>query len=86
VAAVAGLRGAGPGGARGLARAALLRALRAGRARRWDLAYAYEALARAHALARSGEAAAWKAKAREASEAIADPEDREHFDEDFETL
>jgi hypothetical protein len=52
----------------------------------WDLAYAYEALARAHALAGDGEAEAWKAKARAAGDAIADPEDREHFDEDFDTL
>jgi hypothetical protein len=52
----------------------------------WDLAYAYEALARAHALAGSSEAPVWKAKAREAGDAIADPEDREHFDEDFSTL
>jgi hypothetical protein len=52
----------------------------------WDLAYAYEALARAHALAGSVEAAAWKAKARAAGDAIADPEDREHFDEDYATL
>jgi hypothetical protein len=52
----------------------------------WDLAYAYEALARAHALAGSAEAAAWKAKARAAGDAIADPEDREHFEEDFATL
>jgi hypothetical protein len=52
----------------------------------WDLAYAYEALARAHALSGSAESAAWKAKAREAGDAIADPEDREHFEEDFATL
>jgi hypothetical protein len=52
----------------------------------WDVAYAYEALARAHALAGDGEAAAWKAKARSAGDAIADPEDREHFDEDYATL
>jgi hypothetical protein len=52
----------------------------------WDLAYAYEALARAHALAGSVEAPAWKAKARAAGDSIADPEDREHFDEDFATL
>jgi hypothetical protein len=54
----------------------------------WDLAYAYEALARAHAVARtgSGEAGAWKAKARKAGDAIVDPEDREHFDEDYATL
>jgi hypothetical protein len=52
----------------------------------WDLAYAYEALARAHALAGNAEAEDWKAKARVAGDAIADPEDREHFDEDYATL
>jgi hypothetical protein len=52
----------------------------------WDLAYAYEALARAHGLAGAAEAAEWKAKARDAGDAIADPEDREHFDEDYATL
>jgi hypothetical protein len=52
----------------------------------WDLAYAYEALARAHAVAGNAEAADWKAKARAAADEIADPEDREHFDEDYETL
>jgi hypothetical protein len=53
----------------------------------WDLAYAYEALARAHATAGDAdEAGRWKAKAREAGDAIADPEDREHFDEDYLTL
>jgi hypothetical protein len=52
----------------------------------WDLAYAYEALARAHALAGNGDAVEWKAKARAAGDEIADPEDREHFDEDFATL
>jgi hypothetical protein len=52
----------------------------------WDVAYAYEALARAHGLAGSAEAAEWKAKARAAGDAIADPEDREHFDEDYATL
>jgi hypothetical protein len=52
----------------------------------WDLAYAYEALARAHALAGDGEAAGWKAKARAAGDAIADADDREHFDEDYLTL
>jgi len=53
----------------------------------WDLAYAYEALARASVTA--GDTAAstvWRARAREAGDAIADPEDREHFDEDFATL
>jgi hypothetical protein len=52
----------------------------------WDLAYAYEALARAHALAGNPEAAEWKAKARAAGDEIADPEDSEHFDEDLATL
>ena len=52
----------------------------------WDLAYAYEALARAHGLASDGEADSWKGKARAAGDAIADPEDRAHFDEDFRTL
>jgi hypothetical protein len=52
----------------------------------WDLAYAYEALARAHGLAGDGEADQWKSKAREAGDAIADPEEREHFDEDYLTL
>jgi hypothetical protein len=53
----------------------------------WDLAYAYEALARASAVA--GDAAAageWRARARQAGDAIGDPEDREHFDEEFATL
>jgi hypothetical protein len=52
----------------------------------WDLAYAYEALARAHALARDAEAERWKQRARAAGDAIADSEDREHFDEDYATL
>jgi hypothetical protein len=56
----------------------------------WDLAYAYEALAlalaRAHAFAGDGEAGDWKAKARAAGDAISDPEDREHFEEDYATL
>lgn len=52
----------------------------------WDLAYAYEALARAHAVAGSAEAGDWKAKARAAGDEIVDAEDREHFDEDYETL
>jgi len=52
----------------------------------WDLAYAYEALARAHALAGDDEADQWKAKARTAGDAIANPKEREHFDEDYATL
>jgi hypothetical protein len=39
----------------------------------WDLAYAYEALARAYALAGNAQAAEWKEKARAAADAIADP-------------
>ena len=52
----------------------------------WDLAYAYEALARASSLGGDGQAEAWKAKARRAGDVIADPEDREHFEDDFLTL
>ena len=53
----------------------------------WDLAFAQEALARAHALAGDHEQAdRHKRLARSAGNAIADPEDREHFDEDFATL
>jgi hypothetical protein len=53
----------------------------------WDLAFAHEALARAYALAGDDEhAARHKRLAREAGDAIADPEDREHFDEDYATL
>jgi hypothetical protein len=52
----------------------------------WDLAYACEALARAHAVAGNAEAADWKAKAHAAGDEIADPDDREHFEEDFATL
>jgi hypothetical protein len=53
----------------------------------WDLAYAYEALARASGVAGDAAGAAeWRDRARAAGDAIADPEDREHFDEDFATL
>jgi hypothetical protein len=53
----------------------------------WDLAFAYEALARAHASAGdTAEAARYKELAREAGEQIADAEDREIFDADFATL
>jgi hypothetical protein len=53
----------------------------------WDLAYAYEALARASAVAGDAAGSAeWHARAREAGDAIAYLEDREHFDEDFATL
>lgn len=44
----------------------------------WDLAFAYEALARAHKVAGDGEGAARNLdRAREAAEAIAEDEDRE---------
>jgi hypothetical protein len=53
----------------------------------WDLAFAYEALARAHAVAGGeAEAARYKQLAREAGDAIADPEDRELFEDDYATL
>lgn len=48
----------------------------------WDLAFAYEALARAHRVAgMNEEAAGYKQKAQELGEEISDPEDREHLDE-----
>ena len=53
----------------------------------WDIAYAYEALARASSVARDAEGAAgWRDRARVAAAAIADPEDREQFERDFGTL
>lgn len=53
----------------------------------WDLAFAYEALARAHRVAGDEtEAERHKARAREAGDAIADPEDREIFERDYATL
>ena len=53
----------------------------------WDLAFAYEALARAHGVAgNADEAARFKLKAREAGDGIADAENREHFDGDYATL
>jgi hypothetical protein len=53
----------------------------------WDLAYAYEALARAAGVAGDAAAAAeWRDRARAAGDAIAEADDREHFDEDFATL
>jgi len=55
--------------------------------RDWDLAYAYEALARASALAGDAAAAAsWRERARSAGDEIAEADDREHFAEDFATL
>jgi hypothetical protein len=46
----------------------------------WDLPFAYEALARAHAAAGHGEEAArFRGLAEQAGATIADPEDREHL-------
>ncbi len=53
----------------------------------WDLAYAFEAIARSYAIAgERPELEAYKLLAREAGEAIADPGDRAHFEEDYATL
>jgi tetratricopeptide (TPR) repeat protein len=53
----------------------------------WDLAFAYEALARAYAVAgESAESARWLAKAHEASESIAEDEDRELVLSDLATI
>jgi hypothetical protein len=53
----------------------------------FDLAYAYEALARAHRVAEQPpEAEAYERLAVEAGARIADPDDREHFHEDLATL
>jgi hypothetical protein len=53
----------------------------------FDLAYAYEAMARAHALAGEAEQAArYEAQARRAGERIAEEDDRELFANDLATL
>jgi hypothetical protein len=53
----------------------------------FDLAYAYEALARASSVAGdSALASKYKGQARAAAEKIADPEDREHLAEDLDSL
>ena len=53
----------------------------------FDIAAAYEALARAHALAGDASVAAdWKAKAVAALDGIADPDDREIIEGDIATL
>jgi hypothetical protein len=53
----------------------------------FDLAYAYEAMARAHAVAGDGAAAGeWVAKARKAADDIADPDDREQLLNDVEDV
>ena len=53
----------------------------------WDIASAYEAMARAHMAAGDmAEVAIWKAKAVAAIDAIADPDDREVVEGDIATL
>jgi hypothetical protein len=53
----------------------------------WDLPYAHEALARAHALAgEADEAGRHAAQARELAARVADAEDREHLEADLATL
>jgi hypothetical protein len=53
----------------------------------WDLAYAHEALARAHALAGDAEEARrHAARARELAAGVAGAKDREHLDTDLATL
>jgi len=53
----------------------------------WDVAFAHEALARAYKAAGNTEVAErHKQLARETGDAIADIEDREHFDKDYATL
>jgi hypothetical protein len=53
----------------------------------WDLPFAYEALARAHAVAGSSEdARRYLELARSGAESIADAEDREHLEADLATI
>ena len=53
----------------------------------WDVAFAHEALARAYKVAGNTDTAArHKRLAGELGNAIADAEDREHFEKDFATL
>ena len=53
----------------------------------WDVAFAHEALSRAYRVAGDdARANEHKFRARELGDAIADPEDRGHFDEDWATL
>jgi hypothetical protein len=53
----------------------------------WDLAAAHEALARAHAAAgEADEARRYLELARTETEAIANPKDREHIEEDLDSL
>jgi hypothetical protein len=53
----------------------------------WDLAYAYESLARAHKTAgHIADARKFKKLAHAAGEQISEAEEREHFEEDYATL
>jgi hypothetical protein len=53
----------------------------------WDIAYAYESLARAHKTAgHTAEARKFKKVARAAGEHISEAEEREYFEEDYATL
>ena len=53
----------------------------------WDLAFAYEALARAHKVAGAEEEARrYERRGRELAEAVADPEDKEIVLKDYATL
>ena len=53
----------------------------------WDIAYAYESLARAHRTAgHAAEARKFKKLARAAGEKISETEEREHFEADYATL
>jgi hypothetical protein len=53
----------------------------------WDLPFAYEALARAHAVAGDDEEARrYERLARESGESIADPEDREQLEDALATV
>lgn len=59
----------------------------AGQAESWDVPSSYEAMARAHAVAGDRPAAEeWRARARAAVAAIADPEDRQIIEQDLATL
>ena len=49
----------------------------------WDEAAAYEALARAHALARDGQTNHWLARAREALQSVPDQDQREPIEADL---
>jgi hypothetical protein len=53
----------------------------------WDLPFAYEALARAHALAGdAAEAGRYLARARELALAVLDEDDRDHLEADLATI